>query len=102
MLHFSEDATAREGDASPALRREDVSLQDDAEEHREDLPRRRDGRADKRVEVGDGVKDEALSDGAADAELDHLVEDGRVLRDEGESSLELSEGDRDDNRGAQH
>ena len=100
--HLRKDATARQSNTRPSSNGKRVSLQEDAQQHRENLTCRRHRRQDERVEVGNGVEDEALPDGRADGELDDLCVNLWVGRVERQSGPDLAQSCRDDHGGDAH
>ena len=78
-MHLAQDSSAGNADTSPSLTRHGMTLGKDAQQDGKDLSRCCDGRTNKRIKGCDGIKDEGLTDSAANTEMHYQGQNGWIL-----------------------
>ena len=96
------DTAAGHDDAAPTLSVERVSFGENGEEDREYFASSGDGGRDKRVEVGNGVENERLSDRGTCPELDDFREDTGVRETERGAANQFAPREGEDDGGDEH
>ena len=101
-LEFTENPSTRERNTGPTSEGQGVSFQKDGQENGKDFARRSHRTEDQRIEIGNGIKDETLSDGTANGKLDNIGHDFGVGRTKAETGLHFAESQGNDGRREAH
>ena len=78
VLQFGQNACRRQPNANPPLRADGVSVKENGQKDTEHFSGGGHSCADQRIEVGNGVENEALSDRGANREVQNLLQDHRI------------------------
>ena len=79
VLQLRQDAATRHGNARPSHDGQGMSLQENAQQDGKYFSRRCDCRQDQWIKVGNGIKNEGLTNGGANGEFDNLVQNFGIL-----------------------